>query len=83
VTRDIAVLLGLFLVGAGWLIVHVLLLLRVARAATLPSRVRVLAFLPPVTPWLGWIAGARALTWLWALHCVAYCVLTWLSTTGS
>jgi hypothetical protein len=77
-TRDIAVLLGLIVVGASWLIVHVLLMTRVARSRVLPTRVRLLALLPPLTPLLGWAAGARALTLAWAAHGLLYCLLrTW------
>jgi hypothetical protein len=75
VTRDLAVLSGLVVIGAGLLVVHVLLMLRVARARGLPVRLRLLGLLPPATPIVGWVAGARGLVVAWGLHCVVYGVL--------
>jgi hypothetical protein len=65
------VLLALVVIGAGLLVVHVLLMLRVARAA-LPARVRWLGLLPPATPIVGWVAGARGLVVAWGLQCLVY-----------
>jgi hypothetical protein len=75
VTRDLGVLLALVVIGAGLLVVHVLLMLRVARARRLPVRVRLLGLLPPATPIVGWLAGARGLVVAWALHCFVYGLL--------
>lgn len=68
-------LLALVLIGAGLLVVHVLLMLRVVRAARLPLRVRLLGLLPPATPIVGWLAGARGLVVAWGLHCLVYAAL--------
>jgi hypothetical protein len=69
------VLSGLVVIGAGLLVVHVLLMLRVARARRLPPRVRWLGLLPPLTPIVGWVAGAKGLVIAWGLHGVVYGVL--------
>ena len=74
-TRDLVVLSALVVIGAGLLVVHGLLMLRVARARSLPVPVRLVGLLPPVTPIVGWAAGARGLVVAWGLHCVVYGVL--------
>jgi hypothetical protein len=64
--------LALVVIGASLLVVHVLLIVRVVRARRLPVRVRVLGLLPPATPIVGWIAGARGLVVAWGLQCLMY-----------
>jgi hypothetical protein len=71
-TRELTLLLSLIAVGAGWLVVHVLLLARAARSDRLDKRIRLLAWLPPATPVVGWMAGARVLATLWALQAAVY-----------
>ena len=71
-TREFTLLLSLIVVGAGWLLVHAMLLVRALRAARLARRIRLLAWLPPATPIVGWIGGARALSALWAAHGLVY-----------
>ena len=71
-TRELTLLLALIVVGAGWLLVHAMLLVRSVRAAQLSRALRWLAWLPPATPVIGWLAGARVLGALWAVHAVAY-----------
>jgi hypothetical protein len=75
VTRDTALLLLLIAVGTGWLLAHFALLLRTARARGLSRRLRLLAWLPPATPIVGWLSGARVLSVLWATLAIVYCVL--------
>jgi hypothetical protein len=69
------VLSALVVIGAGLLVVQVLLMWRVVRAGRLSARVRWLGLLPPATPIVGWAAGARGLAVAWGLHCVVYGVL--------
>lgn len=71
-TRELMLLLALIAVGAGWLLVHLMLLVRTLRAARLSRGVKLLAWLPPATPIVGWIGGARALSVLWGLHGLLY-----------
>jgi hypothetical protein len=79
VTRDLVMLLLLTGVGAAWLLVHFALLMRVLRSSELPRWLRLLAWVPPVTPIAGWSAGARQLSALWAAVGVAYWVLRGLA----
>jgi hypothetical protein len=71
-TRELTLLLGLITVAAGWLLVHVMLLVRTSRATELGRALKLLAWLPPATPVVGWAGGARALAVLWALHGLLY-----------
>jgi hypothetical protein len=71
-TRELTLLLALIAVGASWLLVHLMLLVRTARAGRLPRGMRLLAWLPPATPIAGWLGGARVLSALWALHGLLY-----------
>jgi hypothetical protein len=79
VTRDAALLLSLVVVGASFLLVHLGLAVRAARCVTLAPALRVLSWLPPVTPVAGWLAGARALTLAWLAHGLVYSLLRSLS----
>jgi hypothetical protein len=76
-TRELTLLISLIAVGAGWVLVHLMLLVRTTRAARLSTRLRLLAWLPPATPVVGWAAGARALGILWLVHALLY---FWLRT---
>jgi hypothetical protein len=69
------VLLALVVIGAGLLVVHVLLMLRLARAQRLPLPVRLLGLLPPATPVVGWLAGARRLAVAWGVFGLVYAAL--------
>jgi hypothetical protein len=74
-TRDAAVLLVLTLLLAGFMLAHLALLMRAARAPQLPLTLRLLCWLPPLTIIAGWRAGARVLSLIWAALGIAYCVL--------
>jgi hypothetical protein len=66
----------LIALGAGLLFVHVVLLIRTARAVPpLAGWQRALGWLPPLTPVMAWLAGARAWSALWALLALAYAIL--------
>jgi hypothetical protein len=71
-TRELTLLLSLIAVGAGWVLIHLMLLTRTVRAAKLTRSLRALAWLPPATPIVGWLAGARALSAVWVVHAVLY-----------
>jgi hypothetical protein len=71
-TRELTLLLALIFVGGTWLLVHVMLLVRTARTARLASPMKLLAWVPPATPIVGWLGGARVLSALWALHGLLY-----------
>lgn len=67
------------LVGAGWLMVHVALLLRAAGAQQVKVYIRLLALVPPLAPLVGLRVGARPLTYLWCMHGAAYLALWYAS----
>jgi len=67
---------SLTLLGAGLLLVHVVLLIRTARATQrLKAWQRALAWLPPLTPLMGWLAGSRVWSALWVAQALAYAIL--------
>jgi hypothetical protein len=74
-TRDFALLATLTLLGALLLLVHLALLVRAVRAKQLRREWRLLALLPPATPFVAWRAGARVLTVLWAALLISYAIL--------
>jgi len=67
------------LVGAGWLLVHVALLLRAAGARSVTVWIRLLVLVPPLAPLVGLRVGARHLTYLWCLHGAGYLALWYAS----
>jgi hypothetical protein len=69
------VLLLQTLVAASWLVIHVRLLTRSLRSASLSRGWRALAIVPPFTPFAGWRAHARGVSLLWAVHGLAYGLL--------
>lgn len=71
---DLVTLLVLIAVGAGWLVAHVRLLMRVARSPR-AGALRWLAILPPATPIVGWLCGARLLSGIWAAWGLLYVAL--------
>lgn len=67
-------LVSVALLGAGFLVVHAMLLIRTARSS-LSRLQRALAWLPPATPVIGWLAGNRVLSGLWVAQALAYVML--------
>jgi len=66
----------LTVLGAGLVFVHVVLLIRTAQAqASLAGWQRTLAWLPPLTPVMGWLAGCRVWSALWVAQALAYAIL--------
>jgi hypothetical protein len=66
----------LMALGAALLFAHVVLLIRTARATSkLASWQRALAWLPPLTPVMAWLAGARIWSALWVALALAYAIL--------
>lgn len=66
----------LTVLGAGLLFVHAVLLIRTARAVhVLAPWQRRLAWLPPITPVMGWLAGFRLWSALWLALALAYAIL--------
>jgi hypothetical protein len=72
-------LLARIVVGAGWLMVHVALLLRAAGARQVKVWIRLLVLVPPFAPLVGLRVGARPLAYLWCLHGAAYIALWYAS----
>ena len=75
VNRDVALLLALICIGAGWGFLHVLLWLRVLRSPALPTWLRALALIPPLLPIEAWQIGARIGALAWTLLTLAYLAL--------
>ena len=73
--RETVIFFALIVVGAGWPLVHAALLIRTARAPGLVFGLRLIAWLPPATPIVAWIAGARVLPMLWITNAVIYVAL--------
>lgn len=74
-TDELALLVSLIAVGAAWLLVHLMLLVRALRAPGLSRGLRALSLLPPATPVVGWLAGARVRSALWAGLGATYAML--------
>lgn len=68
-------LLAWVVVGAAFVVVHVWALWRALRAGALAVRWRLLALLPPATPVVAWLNGARVAPVLWGCLLVAYVAL--------
>jgi hypothetical protein len=74
-SRDAAVLLAMVLVGAAWLLLHLVLFARIVRARRVAVWLRPLALLPPLTPVAGFMSALWLSSSLWILLCAAYLVL--------
>lgn len=75
VVKETVTLGVLIAAGASALVLHLALLIRTARAPGLSRAMRVLAWLPPVTPVIAWRAGARVRAAAWAVSVAVYCVV--------
>lgn len=75
VTSAIWVLIAWVLVGAAFIVVHMVALWQAIRAQQVAVRWRALALLPPATPVVAWMSGARTVPVLWGVILVAYVVL--------
>lgn len=75
---DFWLLLGLIAVGAGWIVVHFVLLIRVVNLKRLSPAIRVLGLIPIATPVVVWLGGHRVLAALWILHALVYLALLFL-----
>lgn len=73
--RDTALFIALTISAAVWLVLHLALSLKAARARALPGWLRFGAWLPPLTPIAGYASGARVRSALWCIVAVAYLVL--------
>jgi hypothetical protein len=72
-------LVSRILVGAGWLMVHVALLLKAAGARGVKAWIRLLVLVPPLAPLVGLRLDARPLAYLWCVHGAAYLALWYAS----
>lgn len=59
----------------AWLVTHVALVTACVRRTSLSKRDRLLALLPPLSPWIGWYAGHKKTVFAWACLFVLYAVL--------
>lgn len=72
--RDIVLFVVWISAAAVWLFTHVLLLIRTARSPRLSPIERALAWLPPLTAFFSWKAGARGGAVVWAASAALYLV---------
>lgn len=63
------------LVGAAWLVLHVLVVWQAMRASELAWRHRLVALVPPAAPAVAWAGGRRVAPVVWAILLVVYVVL--------
>jgi hypothetical protein len=74
-THDTIIFSALTVSAAIWALLHLALSLRAARSPQLPRWLRILGWLPPLTPLAGFLAGARARAIVWCIVAAAYLVL--------
>jgi len=72
VTPEVWLLIGWIVVGAAFLVVHLVLLWLCVGAANLSVTMKAVAFLPPATPVVAWISGRRTQPILWLVLLVVY-----------
>lgn len=77
--HDTTFFVALTVTAALWIVLHLALSLRAARARQLPAWLRASAWLPPLTLLAGIWCGARALTVCWMIVMAAYLVLSMLA----
>lgn len=71
-TSEVWLLVGWILVGAAFLVAHLVTLWSCLRAGNIPPLVRALALLPPATPLVAWRVGKRTLPIVWAVLLAVY-----------
>ncbi len=71
-SADAWLLAAWVLVGAAFLVTHLAVLRTAIRARDLPVGVRLLALLPPLAPFIAWLAGRRSTPVLWVLFLLIY-----------
>jgi len=67
VTPEVWLLVGWILVGAAFLVVHLVTLWLCIRASNLTPAAKVIALIPPATPVVAWRSGLRFQPILWAV----------------
>jgi hypothetical protein len=75
VTAAVWLLISWILVGAAFLVVHLVLLWLCLRAPNLSLTMKALSFLPPATPIVGWASGLRVQPILWLVLLGVYVAL--------
>jgi hypothetical protein len=63
------------LVGAAWLVLHLLVVWQAMRASELAWHKRLLALVPPAAPAVAWAGGRRVAPAVWGILLVIYVVL--------
>ena len=72
VSADAWLLLAWILVGAAFVVTHLAVLRTAWKARGLALGVRLLALLPPLAPFVAWMAGRRATPVLWVALVLTY-----------
>jgi hypothetical protein len=73
--HDTVSFVALTVIAAVWGLLHLALSLRVARTARLPLWLRALGWLPPLTPIVAFLSGARVRAILWCIVAATYLVI--------
>ena len=74
-TANAWLLVSWTVLGAAWLVTHVLVVFQALRADALAWRWRLLALVPPAAPGVAWAGGRRAAPVLWGALLVLYVLL--------
>jgi hypothetical protein len=72
VTPEVWLLVSWIVVGAAFLVVHVVLVWLCVRAANLSNLMKAVSLVPPATPIVAWASGLRAQPILWLVLLVVY-----------
>jgi hypothetical protein len=75
ITPEAWLLLAWVLVGAAFLVVHVVVVWLSLRAKALRPATRLLALVPPAAPGVAWVAGRRVAPILWGVLLATYVAL--------
>ena len=74
-TTALWLLIFAILVSTAWVLTHVALLIAVLSNSDLERNDKLLALVPVLTPWKGWVAGKKVGAVLWGVFLVAYAVI--------
>jgi hypothetical protein len=75
VISDLTAFAALTVLGAAWLVLQLSLAWFVVRRASVKPLLRSLGWLPPLTPYVAFIGGARVRSLCWCIVAALYLVL--------
>ncbi len=74
-TPALWLLIFAILVSTAWVLTHLALLIGVLSSNEMSRNDKLIALVPPLTPWKAWIAGKKVGVVFWGLFIVAYAVI--------